>query len=96
MKKKRYDREIIYLEIEASKINREKAKIVLNKSLTLYVVFMVVGIFGFTFGYMSRLSLNLLILTGVIIIILGAIPYLVVTEKEEKKIKKLIEELKNE
>jgi hypothetical protein len=86
--------EIIYLEIEKSRINREKSRIVLNKSLSLYVLFMLVGIIGFVFDYIDSKMLNALIITGIIVLVIGTIPYLLITHKEENKIKDFLRKLR--
>ena len=90
------EKEIIYLEIEKSKLNREKAKIVLNKSLVLYIVFMVVGILGFSADYIDSTLLNVLVILGIIVLALGTIPYFIITSKEEKKLNAMLKRLKNE
>jgi O-antigen/teichoic acid export membrane protein len=88
------DREVIYLEIEKSRIKREKSMLVLNKSLMLYFCFLLVGVIGFVYSYVSALLLNLLIIGGLCILILGTIPYVVVVTREEKKIDELLNNLK--
>jgi hypothetical protein len=94
MAKKSDLRETIYLEIEKSRINREKAAIVLNKSLFLYVLFMLVGIVGFASNYIDSMMLNSLIIAGIVILIVGTLPYLAITHKEEKKINDFLKQLK--
>ena len=94
MAKKGDLREIMYLEIEKSRINREKAAIVLNKSLFLYVLFMLVGIVGFASNYIDSMMLNILIIAGIAVLIIGTLPYLLVTRKEEKKINDFLNKLK--
>src|SRR3989338_3795769 len=79
-------REIIYLEIEKSRISREKAKVVLDKSLLLYVVFMLVGILGFAFEYIDSFLLNVLVVLGIVILIIGTLHYLIISHREEQKI----------
>ncbi|MAG08561.1 hypothetical protein CMO89_03745 [Candidatus Woesearchaeota archaeon] len=89
MKKKRLtekDKLDVLLELEKSRINREKAKLVLNKSLVLYFCFLLVGVFGFIFDYIDSLLLNLLIIMGLVILIFGTLPYIITISKEEKKI----------
>jgi len=88
------EKEITYLEIEKSKLNREKSKIVLNKSLLLYVIFMVVGVIGFAFDYIDSFLLNFVIITGIIVLLLGTIPYLIITRREEEKIDNFLRKLK--
>ncbi len=94
MAKKSDLKEITYLEIEKSRINREKSRIVLNKSLSLYVVFMIVGVIGFVFDFIDSTMLNTLIIAGIVILVLGTLPYLLISHKEEKKIDGFIKKLK--
>jgi|TARA_Y100000310_G_C20112459_1_gene547751 hypothetical protein len=86
-KKSDADREIIYLELEKSRINREKAKIVLNMGLVLYFGFLIAGVIGFSFEYIDSLLLNVLVVSGIVILIVSTLPYLVIVHKEEKWIK---------
>ncbi|MBS3097793.1 hypothetical protein J4209_03265 [Candidatus Woesearchaeota archaeon] len=88
------DRDVMYLEIEKSRIEREKSKLVLDKSLLLYFVFMVVGVIGFVFGYLDNVMLNVMIIVGIMILVIGSVPYLVIVSKEEKKIKEYLGKLK--
>ncbi|MBS3136295.1 hypothetical protein J4401_05020 [Candidatus Woesearchaeota archaeon] len=82
----------IYLEIEKSKIQREKARLVLEKSVALYMIFMIIGVLGFFFGYLTPLMLNAMIILGIIILITGSIPYMRLIKKEERKIDKFLKE----
>ena len=87
---------LIYLEVEKSRIKREKSRIVLNKSLFLYFAFLIVGVIGFAFDYLDSLLLNTLIIMGIFVLIVGTVPYIIVTIKEEKKIDEMIERLKGQ
>lgn len=87
---------IVYLEIEKSRIKREKARIVLNKSLFLYVAFLLVGVFGFINNYIDSTLLNMLIIMGIFVLVIGTLPYILITVKEEKKIDNMLKDFKNE
>lgn len=76
----------IYLEIEKSKIKREKARLVLEKSIALYFIFMFIGVVGFIFEYIDSFMMNILIILGIVILIAGTMPYVMIVHKEEKKI----------
>ena len=80
----------IYLEIEKLKMKRERAKIVLDKSLMLYFSFLIVAVLGFIYKYIDSAMLNALIITGIIILVAGTLPYLIITAKEEKRIDELL------
>jgi len=84
----------IYLEIEISRIQREKAAIVLNKSIFLYFSFMSIGVLGFLLKYFDSFLLNLMIIIGIIVLFTGTLPYLLIAHKEEEKIKHFLSELK--
>tara|TARA_Y100000310_G_C20651750_1_gene799808 strand:- start:694 stop:993 length:300 start_codon:yes stop_codon:yes gene_type:complete len=84
----------VMLELEKSRISREKAKLVLNKSLVLYFCFLIVGVFGFIFDYIDSFLLNLIIIMGLVILVLGTIPYMLVVTKEEKKIDEISKKYK--
>ena len=90
----KFNRDLMYLELERSRIKREKSKIVLNKSLFLYFAFLLVGVVGISFDFIDTVVLNSLILAGIFVLVVGTVPYLLVVTNEEKKINRMIEELK--
>jgi hypothetical protein len=85
---------IVYLEIEKSKICREKSKLIMDKSIGLYVIFMFIGVVGFIFNYIDSFMLNTLIFMGITVLVIGTVPYMITVHKEEKKIDSYIKELK--
>lgn len=84
------ERAIIDLEIEKSKLNREKSMLVLNKALLLYFGFLLIGILGFVNRYIDRFMFNLLILMGLIVLVVGIIPYIRTMREEERNINRMI------
>jgi len=88
------EKEIIELEVEKSRLNREKAILVLNKSLFIYFCFLFIGVIGFINAYISRNLLNILIIIGLIVLIIGTIPYVQTMKQEEKKLDEIIASLK--
>jgi len=80
----------IYLERELKNIEREKAKIVLEKSFALYFLFMLIAVIGFVFNYISKTMLNVLIILGILILIAGTIPYAKAVRTEENMLRKLL------
>ena len=83
------DKEIIELELEKSRIDREKSMLVLNKGLFLFVAVM-----GFINGYLSKDLLNILIIMSLCVIIIATLPYIKTMHKEEKRLETLIDDLK--
>lgn len=84
------EQSIINLEVEKSRINREKSILVMNKSLVLYFVFMFVAILGFINGYINRTLLNVLIVMGLCVLIIGTVPYVKTMHEEERRLNDLI------
>jgi len=87
-------KELIYLEIERSRINREKAKTVLDKSFMLYFAFLVVGIVGFISGYLDTQMLAIVVWIGIFILVVGTLPYVLISHREDQFLKQKIEEYK--
>ena len=87
-------KKVIELEIERLRLNREKSKLVLEKSIMLYFIMLIVGVIGLIYDYIDPTTLNMMIGAGFFILIIGAIPYMRVVAREENKIKEFIYELK--
>ncbi len=88
------EKEIIDVEVEKSRLNREKAMLVLNKSLFIYFCFLFVAVIGFINAYITKNLLNILIIVGLLALIIGTIPYVKTMKEEEKKLNGIIAELK--
>jgi hypothetical protein len=82
VKKNNADREIDYLELEKSRINREKGRLVLSMGLLLYFGFLIAGVIGFAFEYIDSFMLNVLVISGIFILIVSTIPYLIIVHNE--------------
>jgi len=85
---------IMDLEIKKSDIRREKARILLDKSIWLYFLFTLTGMVGFVFGYVESQLLNYLIIASFVVLLLGAWPYIKTINQEEKNIDSFIAQLK--
>ncbi len=88
------EKEIIEVEVEKSRLNREKAMLVLNKSLFIYFCFLFVAVIGFINAYISKNMLNVLIVVGLLALIIGTVPYVRTMKAEEKKLDDIIRGLK--
>jgi hypothetical protein len=86
-------KEVVDLEVEKSRLNREKSMLVMNKSLILYFAFMFVAVLGFINGYISRTLLNVLIVMGLCVLIIGTVPYVKTMHSEEKRLNDLLQRL---
>ena len=80
--------------IEKSRLNREKSMLILNKALLLYFTFLFVGVIGFVYGYVDGLWLNILIIMGLGVLIIGILPYIRIIQAEEKKLDDMLKELR--
>ena len=94
MAKKVLQKEVIVIEVEKSRLNREKSMLVMNKSLILYFAFMFVAVLGFINGYINRTLLNVLIVMGLCVLIIGTIPYVKTMHSEEKRLNDLLQQTK--
>ena len=78
------------LEIEQSKLNREKSLLMLDKSLLMYFAFLIVGIVGFINKYLTVQSLNVVVILSFCVLASGLIPYMITMNKEEKRLNALL------
>ena len=85
---------LVDLEIEKLNLEREKAMVIMNKSLFFYFTAIFVAVVGFINNYLSLTALNALIVAGIIILIIGITPYIRVVRNEQKKLEETIKELK--
>jgi len=88
------NKEIIDLEVEKSRLNREKSMLVMNKGLILYFAFMFIAVIGFINGYLNQTLLNVLIVMGLLVLIIGTVPYVKTMHEEEERLNNLITELR--
>ncbi len=88
------EKQIIDIELEKSRLNREKSILVLNKSLFLYFAFLFVAVIGFVNGYISKSILNLLIVMGLVVLVIGTVPYIQTMKSEEKNLDMIVHSLK--
>lgn len=94
MAKHGISKEVIDLEVEKSRLNREKSMLVMNKSLILYFVFMFVAVLGFINGYIRKPLLNVLVIMGLCVLIIGTVPYVKTMHSEEKRLNELVQRLR--
>lgn len=85
---------LVNLELEKSKLNREKSILVLDKAMLLYFSFLFIGVIGFVNGYMTVQVLNMLVLMSFGVLVIGIAPYWITMRKEEKNLEALISEVK--
>lgn len=86
-------KEVLEIEVEKSRLNREKSMLVMNKSLILYFAFMFVAVLGFINGYIDKTLLNVLIVMGLAVLIIGTVPYVKTMHTEEKRLNDLLQRI---
>ena len=84
------DEMLLQLEIEMSKLNREKSLLLLDKSLLMYFAFLIVGVVGFVNKYLDVRYLNIMIVLSFGVLAVGFVPYILTMSREEKKLNVLI------
>lgn len=84
------DEMVLALEIEKSKLNREKSLLLLDKSLLVYFAFLIVGVIGFVNKYLDARYLNIMIVMSFGVLAVGLVPYMLTMAGEEKKLNALI------
>lgn len=87
------EKQIIQLELERSRLNREKSMVILNKSVFLYFTFMFIGVVGFVNSYISSGLLNFFVVMGLVALIVGAMPYILAAQTEQKKLSSILDSL---
>ena len=89
------ERQIITLKIEKVKLQREKTLVILNKASMLFFAFLAVGVIGLVNKIISIMQLNVMIIIGVAVMIVGMLPYSKIAKNEEKELEKTIDDLIN-
>jgi len=89
------EKQAIMIEIEKSKISREKASVIMNRGFILYFSFLIIGFTAYINDYITRDVLNLLVLGGFIVLIIGAVPYMQGMRKAEKALDDLLKYIFN-
>jgi hypothetical protein len=82
------------LEIEKSKIQREKSLLLIDKGLLLYFSFLFVGIIGFLNHYVSTTVLNMLVIMSFAVLGIAIAPYIVTMQKEENRLNELLKSIR--
>jgi hypothetical protein len=81
---------LIHLELRKLRFNVSRAINLLDKAILLYVIFLLVAVFGSVMGYISQKTVVLLVLMGIALLFIGAIPYFKIMMQEEARMNSLI------
>lgn len=82
---------LVQLEIEKSKLNREKSLLLLDKALLMYFAFIIIGVIGFVNKYLDVRYLNIMIVLGFGVLAVGLVPYMLTMSREEKRLNALMD-----
>jgi hypothetical protein len=85
----------IYVELEKSRMERERVILFLNKTFVFYFAYLATGLLGFINKFITPTFLNFMVISGLFVLVIGTIPFVRTMQKEEKKIDALLERLKN-
>ena len=88
------EEKLIDVQLEKSRLNREKSINLLNKGVLMYFSFTFLAIVGFINGYINQHFLNILITMGLCTLLVGTIPYIYNMSKEEKSLDEIYADLK--
>ena len=89
------DELLLQLELEKSKLNREKSMLLLDKALLMYFAFLIIGVVGFINKYLDARYLNIVIMLSFGVLTVGLIPYALTMSREEQKLNTLIANVRN-
>ena len=92
-KHKTVNEQIISLEIERSRVRRERVLVILNKAIFLYFAFNFIGVIGFLNDYITTDMLKLIIFMGFLALIIGVVPYMRTTRNEDLCLTGLLDHL---
>ena len=89
------EKQIIMLRIEKVKMQRERSLLILNKAIMLFFAFLGIALVGVVNKIITPFQLNMLFIIGILALVVGVLPYGMITRKEEKELEKTIDELIN-
>ena len=90
------EKQYIQLKIEKSKLDRERAILILDKGLLLFMAFLVLGVIGFLNKLIGQTTLNILVIGGLCVLLLSIFPYTMIAHKSEKDIDNILKSLTGE
>jgi uncharacterized membrane-anchored protein len=80
------EEKIVDIELERSKLNRDKSAIILDKSVLMYFSFLALSIVGFIRGYINNKMLNMLVTLALTALVVGSASYIYTIRTEEERL----------
>lgn len=87
------ERQFISLKLEQAKLQREKARLVLEKGIFVYLIAFVFALVGKMQGMLDGWLVNVVVIAGIIILLVSIIPYIRTTNKEQASIEEILEKI---
>ncbi len=87
-----FELKLLEINIERSRIARERAILVFLESLFIYFSFMFIAVFGFVNKFLNGETLNWLVLAGLLALCIGVLPSVYMMFKEGRKFDELYEQ----
>ena len=78
------EKQIIFILIEKSKIQRERSLSILNKGFMIFAIFIIIGYLSRLYNVLSQFYINIIFIVGLVTLIFSIITYYKVISKEEK------------
>jgi len=89
-----FELKLLEINIERSRIARERAILVFLESLFIYFSFMFIAVFGFVNKFLNGQALNWLVLAGLVALCVGVLPSVIMMFREGKKFDELYDQYK--
>ena len=89
-----FELKLLEINIERSRIGRERAMLIFLESLFIYFSFLFIAVFGFVNKYLNSSMLNILVLIGLLALFVGVLPSTITMFEEGKKFDNLYNEYK--
>ena len=87
------EKQMIFLEIEKSKIKRSRSMMLLNKGMIIFVAFFVIAIIALLNKSIDQYFFNFMILGGILILVIAIVLHSKTSSEEEKKLDDMINDL---
>ena len=89
------EKQIIFIKIEKMKLEREKCLMILGSAILLFLAFIIVSVIGVLNGIVTKNQLNMLVLGGIFVLIVGVSPYVRFASREQKSLENTLKDLLN-
>ena len=84
----------VSVELEKSKLNRQKSMVLMDKAMLLYLAFLFVAVVGFVTHFLNLQLLNMLVVLGFGVLVVGIVPYAMTMHREEHNLNTLLGQIK--